>query len=563
MACNWSVCGICDFRHVTKPSIVWCSECEEGLCDDCIEHHSISKSSRDHNTVPISYYQNLPTEVLQVAQSCTKHNQKYQIFCKIHDCPCCKKCIIDEHNECKEFVDIDDVIKNVKLSNAFNEIELTLSCMVEYIKRVKKDCDENLLSIKEQKEQIETKIIQARVAINNHLNLLEQTLIETLSLTIAKKNTKIHHFLKLVEKTDKEIKDFQSNHLKIKEHASELQTFLFLKQMEHDIATTEEYIQSINKSGSLNHHHFSLKIDTTLEKLAINVTVFGKIVEETRPSDILFVRHNNKQAQILPVPAKSIDDLKLTLVQSINTYSEDVRGCTMLPDGRMVFTCYSCLESYLTVIKPDGRIDFKINTDVAFDVVYLKEDIIAVTSGRFSDNIKLIDTKFKTVKKTINVGSSNDGMALKDKDLIYCGREKGLRKISLDDGFVSSITNSKLSELSHIATFSDNFIYTDCKTNTVTCTTQQGQVNWIFKDESILKCPFSISVDNDGNVYVVGRDSCNVVVISPDGQRYRQILHVFSLVDLQKPSALHYDLVTNKLLISNSQNKAFLFNVTS
>ncbi|XP_063399376.1 uncharacterized protein LOC134684012 [Mytilus trossulus] len=564
MASNWSICGICDFRHVTKPSVVWCAECDEGLCDNCKEHHSISKSSRDHDTVPIDEYQNLPTEVLQVAQSCRKHNQKYQIFCKKHDCPCCKKCVVEDHNDCKDIDDIDDAIKNVKSSNAFNEIELTLSKMVKYIERVKKDREEHLLSIKEQKEQIETKILQARQAMNNHLDLLQQSITDTLSLTIEKENKNVLHFLELIEKTDKEIKDFQSNHLKIKEHASELQTFLILKQMEHDIVTTKEYLQSINKSGSLNHHHFSLKIDTTLEKLKINVKVFGKIVNDTRPSDIPFVRHDDKQAQlIIPVTAKSIDDLTLTLVQSINTYSEDVRGCTMLPDGRMVFTCYSYPEGYLTVIKPDGRKDFKINTEAAFDVVYLKEDIIAVTSGRFSDNIKLIDTKFKRVKKTIYVGSSNDGMALKDKDLIYCGREKGLKKISLDDDSVSTITNSKLSELSHIAAFSDNFIYTDCKKNTVTCTTQQGQVKWIFENESILKCPFSISVDNEGNVYVVGRDSCNVVVISPDGQRHRQILHGFSIVHLQKPSALHYDLVTNKLLIANSQNKAFLFNVTS
>jgi DNA-binding beta-propeller fold protein YncE len=36
--------------------------------------------------------------------------------------------------------------------------------------------------------------------------------------------------------------------------------------------------------------------------------------------------------------------------------------------------------------------------------------------------------------------------------------------------------------------------------------------------------PRGISVDNDGNVYVVGGGSNNVVVISPDGQRHRQIL---------------------------------------
>jgi hypothetical protein len=41
---------------------------------------------------------------------------------------------------------------------------------------------------------------------------------------------------------------------------------------------------------------------------------------------------------------------------------------------------------------------------------------------------------------------------------------------------------------------------------------------------SVLQLPYGISVDNDGNVYVVGYYTHNVVVISPDGQRHRQLL---------------------------------------
>ncbi|CAC5386099.1 unnamed protein product [Mytilus coruscus] len=524
MASNWSVCGICDFRHVTKPSVVWCSDCDEGLCDDCKEHHNISKSSRDHDIVPIGEYQNLPTEVLQVAQSCRKHNQKYQIFCKKHDCPCCKKCIIEEHNECKDFVDIDDVIKNNRKNKLKNEIQL------------------------------------AREAINSHLDAIQKKLIEDLKLTIDKENKTIQQFLKSDEQNEKEVKEFQSTHLKIKQHASELQTFLTMKQMERDITAKEKFMQSINKRGSLSHSRFFCKIDTTLEKFASNVKRFGEVVIETIPSDVPYVRQKDKQAQLMiPVPAKSIDDLILTLVQSVNTHSKKVSGCTMLPDSRMVFTCYH--PGYVTVVNYDGSKDFEIKSGNAFDVVYLDDDIIAVTSGVYSHNIKITDMKLKKVTKRMHVGSSNDGLALKDKHLIYCGRGKGLKKISLSDDSVSTIITSKLSERSYVITFNDRIIFTDPSTNTVTCASMQGQVKWIFKDEIILKYPLGISVDNDGNVYVIGRDSCNVVVISPDGQRHRQILS--AMEGLHEPSVLHYDLVTNKLLISNSMNKAFLFNVTS
>ena len=76
----------------------------------------------------------------------------------------------------------------------------------------------------------------------------------------------------------------------------------------------------------------------------------------------------------------------------------------------------------------------------------------------------------------------------------------------------------------------------------------------------VLKGPLGISVDNDGNVYVVGGSFNNVVVISPDGQRHRQLLS--SKDGLVKPRVLDYDKSTNRLLVVNESVKAFLFDVT-
>jgi hypothetical protein len=50
-------------------------------------------------------------------------------------------------------------------------------------------------------------------------------------------------------------------------------------------------------------------------------------------------------------------------------------------------------------------------------------------------------------------------------------------------------------------------------------------------------------------VYVAGRDSINVVVISPDGQRHRQLL--FNRDGLVNPMVLDYDRSTDRLLVVN------------
>ena len=63
-------CGICDIRHISKPSEVWCPDCEEGLCTECVEHNSLAKPSRNHTTIPISEYRKLPSYVLEINELC-------------------------------------------------------------------------------------------------------------------------------------------------------------------------------------------------------------------------------------------------------------------------------------------------------------------------------------------------------------------------------------------------------------------------------------------------------------------------------------------------------------
>jgi DNA-binding beta-propeller fold protein YncE len=81
-------------------------------------------------------------------------------------------------------------------------------------------------------------------------------------------------------------------------------------------------------------------------------------------------------------------------------------------------------------------------------------------------------------------------------------------------------------------------------TDTVTCCDLHGRTQWEFKNKHVLQCPYGISVDNDGNVYVVGFKSNNVLVISSNGQLH---IHILSSKDgLSYPIVLDYDVSTNK-----------------
>ena len=152
------------------------------------------------------------------------------------------------------------------------------------------------------------------------------------------------------------------------------------------------------------------------------------------------------------------------------------------------------------------------------------------------------------------------GMTVRGRTIYYCAWNKGLKMFNLSDTSVSDIISSNMTYVTYVATSGDKLYYTNSNTNTVTLCDLHGITQWEFNDDGVLQCPLGISVDNDGNVYVVGCHSNNVMVISPDGQRHRPLLA--SKDGLSCPRVLDYDRSTNRLLVVDQNSTAFLFDVT-
>jgi WD40 repeat protein len=291
----------------------------------------------------------------------------------------------------------------------------------------------------------------------------------------------------------------------------------------------------------------------------------AEVVVESKPCEMVFVRGKDKQAQMMVAelsPPMAIENIQLNLKQKINIKGTNIRGCSLLPDGRMVFSSISI--NTVRFINKEGIESFQLDKDETgtVDTVYIKDtNNVAVSSGYASARcITIIDIESQKVM-TIPMDTKSLGMAVKGRTMYYCTWYNGLRILNLSDISVSDIISSDMSGVYYVATSGDKLYYTNTNTNTVTCCDLHGTSQWKFKDTRVLQSPFGISVDNDGNVYVVGYYTHNVVIISPDGQRHRQLL--FSTDGLSFPIVLDYDQSTNRLLVLNERGTAFLFDVTS
>ncbi|CAC5416445.1 unnamed protein product [Mytilus coruscus] len=560
MASSTPVCSLCELRSITQPSVTWCIKCEKELCSECQEHHSSSKKTRNHKTVPVTDYQQLPINIPKISENCDKHNEKFTVYCKNHQCPCCSICIIEDHCERGDLVKLADVTKNIKSSVAFLDIEDSFAILADNIKTVQLDRENNLRRIDKMKRKIEKEIKQTRISINNHLDKIQTDIMNQLDTADEKENKHIDTLLILLKDKENEINEFQKNIVNIKQYATNLQTFLHMKQLEDEVSVRENFLELMIDKKQFQDRDLIYHATSAIQKFVKDIHSFGTVTIQTKPSHIDLKTKKNKQVHVPHSLSKSVNNIKLKLKLIVHSTGNKTLGCCILPDGRMAFPDY--YNRTVRVFDNDGKTSFDVKTySYACDIAYISEnDKLAVTSGKAPplQYISLLGIKHEQniIREKILVSNSYYGIAVKGTKMFCSAVNKGIQSIK-KSGKSQIIVLENESYGGYVAIFGDKIYHTNHQTHYVTCYDLKGETQWTFKNVCVLEEPRGISVDNDGNVFVVGNKSKNVVVLSADGKQHKEILKASD--DLLFPYTLDCNRSTNELLVANDAGKAMLF----
>ncbi|CAC5426501.1 unnamed protein product [Mytilus coruscus] len=185
------LCDICFVQHITEDAQVWCPECEENFCEKCKIHHDIAKATRKHEIISIENVLKLPRFVQKLKINCSDHDERFVYVCSEHETPCCVKCIKTKHIECRNLTPIETVVKDIKQSPSFLDLETTLSDLLTNITNFVEDRKANLQGLKEQKRQCEGDMQSAREAINTYFDELEADLNNKMQQAFVKEETEI------------------------------------------------------------------------------------------------------------------------------------------------------------------------------------------------------------------------------------------------------------------------------------------------------------------------------------------------------------------------------------
>ncbi|XP_071123256.1 uncharacterized protein [Mytilus edulis] len=562
MAASQELCDICEQRHVTKSSTFWCPECEQAFCNDCNAYHGFSKLSKHHVTVSIQDNSALSLSISQISNTCMDHNEQYQLVCQAHDELLCLKCI-EKHDGCKGIIPISKVIENVKKSSLFQETQQSLNDINRNIEMLQNKITKQKGSIKQQEEAILSQISETRNKINDHLDELEEKIRNEVSDITAKLKNDMNQTLQILEHKSGNTNDAEQQLKDMDRNATDVQTFLGLRKISSEAATTESFLQSIIRDHSLDEITLILQINDKISNIINNIKTFGPVKVQTTTCQTSLVRHKSKQAQIVEVKMKtSIADITLKLNKTIKTTVQSIKGIVSLPSGNIALSDYTHSHGEVMIFGSDGVKLSKVivNNANSFDITYIDDRTLAATSPLHKHKgVCIIDIKEKKISKFIPTNYQCYGIKHLDGSLYVCAMSEGIFKINPQDGSTTAIVISDLPSWSCIDIFDNKMFFTNDGTKSVTCCDMDGKTVWIFKDETILKCPRGLAVDNSGNMYVACRELNRVVVISPDRQQNRHLLSKDE--GLESPGPIHFDRKANSLLIANYNQTIFIYGV--
>ncbi|CAG2198362.1 unnamed protein product [Mytilus edulis] len=401
----------------------------------------------------------MSASISQTSNTCMDHNEQYQMVCQAHDELLCLKCI-EKHDGCKGIIPISKVIENVKMSSLFQETQNSLNDINRNIEILQNELKKQQGGIKQQEETILSQISETRNKINNHLDKLEEKIRNEVSEITAKLNNDMNQALQILESKNGDTNNAEQQLKDIERYASDLQTYLGLRKISSEAATTELYLQSIIRDHSLDEMTLIFKVDDKIS----NITNNSKNLDQLR-----YIKYYVK----LISSATKIGIL-------------DIRGIVVLPSGNIAISDY--ITGNIAVFRTDWKRHGKISVEPAhsFDVTFIHDKTIATTSNLWNGNgVNIIDIETERITGHISTNSRCYGIIYHNGSLYVCANNIGILKLNPQDRSSTVIVQSNLLSWSYIEIFDNKIYYTS--NESVKCYDMQGKQIWKFKDGNTLE----------------------------------------------------------------------------
>ncbi|CAC5417758.1 unnamed protein product [Mytilus coruscus] len=517
-------CSTCHGDGNYNAAVTWCTECEVFFCEDCEKPHSQAKLSKNHKTMSAENYQKLPSFMQEISSQCRDHNKKFELHCSFHACPCCVQCITDKHKKCQDLKPLSDILQQVKSSASVQIFEKDLKDVKENLDTAIKYLKIRISTINTEKSKAVEEIGYIRKSISDYLDKLEQDILNNLESKHSKLKLNIATLLQQMEERASQINQMLSQFTKMTQHATELQMYIGLREIEKTTSQTAKYIEDLERGDNFTEKNLEVNISSALQSFIQDVKSFGDININTSYPNLQIKAGRKDQAQYLVPYIFRAEKIKPSFLTRL-TIPEDMKylhvtACFVLPDGKSIILDFN--NKQLLLFSNDGIFIRKVVefTEHPLDACFVRNNTVAVTLGR-ANSTTLVDVNKSKIIQTIKVSHNCYGVVSDGNTLFISSGGSQITTVNLNDMCHTILEG--MEGVDHISLFQGNIYGTKCHGNKVCSYKSTGEPLWMFQHQDINN-PRGLTLDKNGFVYIASNRNNSIVVVSPDGKTSKTIL---------------------------------------
>ncbi|XP_053379856.1 uncharacterized protein LOC123528267 [Mercenaria mercenaria] len=529
---HYFTCNLCFKDGKNIPSVKFCVDCNQLMCQTCLNHHNKFDMMKDHQIQdnPASRGQRMKDGRSIPSLRCENHGGKIlDMYCKTHDEPCCVVCISLDHSACAR--DYLPVAANGVIENFENcTVRNSSSYVINRLEKTQKAKLSNVEKIKGQKTRILQIIEKRRRTVDLQLNAMEAKAKNDLDNKSAVYSSSLKADAKQLEDIRILLEEESGMLDRAVENDQESDAFILMKRLnrhKNEAIILESRLYNKDKNLIIVENG---KMQNMFEKL----TLFGQI---SGCEEITHLHDENDYCVRAP------NDADVCYIS----------GCCILKDGSIILADQNnrkakrldsnfTLKDWLDLPGNPGAV-CKVCTDQG-----LEEVAISVLS---MNTIQFISTgKPMLLTRYFQVNNPCKGIAFMKGCCLLFLACLGQIQINALTGF-----SPHRQSLEHVSVpnhliynKSTNKVYiADLSLGVSVMEMGEFKVKTIFKDKNLLS-PISVCCNRKHEMFVCGFDSHNIMQITVDGTFVSELLT--QKQGLKNPCCLCLTRDESKMIIS-------------
>ena len=556
------VCGPCKTENVNKEAKHYCEQCQEHLCDACQGAHRKLKATKSHNILSESHMPKAsgvtPRPVCSVYCSCNQ-NQEVVVYCEDHDDVICDLCATVKHRRCKTF-SVQDKSRSYPTKKLDSIIDKTKTLRMK-IEQLQQERNKDRTNITRMKDTCRKEITTFRKGLNDFLDHLERDIIQDLEKHEKKRKQLIDDQIKSLTKT-----------LKMIELDSKL-----LEEAKYDNKAEAMFSSDIKISKNLSAYETVLNdLQNNFERSDLYFQRNSKLVEMQQTIDNLgsikekdFVSYKGTITKVvlgMKVQSSSQPNVRLRNDKG----KPCITGCCFMPSGDLVLC--DCANSKLKLLDRTFKVKDSLslkNWPWSLSVIDNSNVIVTIPATKQLQYVQLVP--HMKAGRVIKLDKKCWDVAVADNEIyVSCHNDPGegeVRVLDLSGNFRRQLGVNKDGSYQFkgpnyltVSTTGKKIFVSDYWTSIITYMTPDGNIIYQNNDDD-LRNPEALFVDAGDNIFVCGRGSHNVQVITAVGRKYGTLI---SAADgLRYPYSIAFREADNMLVVSGrDENNIFNYKLS-